>query len=134
MIKDEASRETALESLEQEMSTQQRAVLDLLQMASNHYRFLHVIICSSSFTAYFDMITKPLKRYLLPICEQRNMYDAYKRGFQPNTAIDSVVKQPDESEDAEVEANESEDAEVEADASEDAEVEAGELDEGGSSK
>jgi len=134
MIKDKVSRETALESMEQEMSIQQRAVFNLLQMASNHYRFLLVIICSTSFKAYFEMITAGLKGCLLPLREQRHVFDAYKSRFQPNIATDSDVKQPDESEDAEVEAGESEDAEVEAGEWEDADVEAGELNDGGSSK
>jgi hypothetical protein len=124
MIKDKVSRETALESFEQEMSAQQHTVFDLLQKASNHYRFLLVIICSTSFKTYFEMIMVGSMGYLLPVREQRNTYGAFKRGFQPSIATDSDVKQPDELEDVAVEADEWEDAEVEAD----------ELNDGGSSK
>jgi hypothetical protein len=121
--------------LSDDLSPQQKRVFDLLKIASNHYRFLLVIICSSSFKAYFEMIKETQGQNVLPVREQRGLYDEYSQKFQTNDAKD--VKQI---EDAEVDVKQIEDAEVEADELEaevEAEVELGaevEAEEFGSSK
>jgi len=106
------------------MTTQQTLVFDLLKSASNHYRFLLAIICSNSFTCYFQMIKENQKQNVLPVHKQRHLYDDYKRKMFSNIAKDvkrlGDVKQI---EDAEVEANDLE-----------GEVEGDEFDDIGSSK
>lgn len=87
-------------------------------MASNYYRFLLAIICSTSFKDYFEMIKESQsKKNLLPVREQRDFYYEYLQR-KPNNSRDPNLKHTG---DDVIEANEGEDAEVEVD----------ELDDGG---
>jgi hypothetical protein len=63
------------------MTKKQIDMLDLLKSASNHYRFLLAIICSNSFASYFQLIKESRSQNVLPVREERDMYDEYKRKF-----------------------------------------------------
>ena len=103
-IKNKSER-IPLEAVDRESQTeQQNIVFDLLKMASNHYRFLLTIICSNSFKVYFEMLKDLQMQHVLPVREQRDLYEEYLQGFRSSVAED--VKQI---RDAEVEADEFDD-------------------------
>jgi hypothetical protein len=63
------------------MTQQQTIVFGLLKLASNHYRFLLAVICSNSFKSYFELIKIHHVQNVLPVPEQKHLYDDYKRDF-----------------------------------------------------
>jgi hypothetical protein len=68
----------------------QRHMLQYMKNATLYYRFLLCLICSTSFTNYFDMLSKtPLPFLLMPALYQRELYvDHFEKTFV------SKVKKP----------------------------------------
>jgi hypothetical protein len=71
-----------------DLTEAQQVVIRCLRRAGTHYKFLLSVICSTSFKAYFDMITASLGQALLPSRRSRYLYDGYLRRFGSNISLE----------------------------------------------